>query len=263
MTRALLESPQDAFEELRPSPVLRPFVDRLWMRSGAPPEGTAIRILPDGCIDLIVNLTTGGAVVVGTMTRAVPYVPEGPVQLVAVRFRPRGASPFLSVAADELTDRTVDSADVGCRWLELVRFADGSPPAAARTLERALLQRLAGIGTPDPPVVHGVSALFGQAPPSISALARDLGLSRQHLNRIFKRHVGVSPKQLARVARLQRAVARLQQGTGATDLAHTAVGLGYFDQAHMTREFSELAGVTPAVAARSTGSIYPIRSLLE
>ncbi len=263
MTRALRDNALDRFEEFRPSPALRPFVDRLWTRAGAPPQGTAIRILPDGCIDLIVNLTTGGAVVVGTMTRAVAYVPEGPVQLVAVRFRPGGASPFLSVAADELTDRTVGSADAGCRWLEVARFAPRAPSAAVRALERALLRRLAGIGTPDPPVVHGVSALFGHAPPSISALARDLGLSRQHLNRIFKRHVGVSPKQLARVARLQRAVARLQQGTGATDLANTAVGLGYFDQAHMTREFSELAGVTPAVAARSRGSIYPIRSLFE
>src|SRR5688572_29349677 len=104
MTRALRDNPEDRFQEFRPSPALRPFVDRLWTRSGAPPQGTAIRILPDGCIDLIVNLTTGGAVVVGTMTRAVAYVPEGPVQLVAVRFRPGGASPFLSVAADELTD---------------------------------------------------------------------------------------------------------------------------------------------------------------
>jgi AraC-like DNA-binding protein len=263
MTRALRESFERDFEEAEPAPALRPFVDRLWRRSTATNEGPGVRILPDGCIDLIVDLETGGAVAVGTMTRAVLYRPRGPVQLVAVRFRPGGAAPFLNVTADELTDRRVDAADAGCGWLEAARFAECSPSIAIRALERALLQRLASVGPPDPLVAHGVATLCGNAPPSVFTLARDVGLSRQHLTRLFKRHVGLSPKQLARVARLQRAIVRLQHGKGAADLAHAAAALGYFDQAHMTREFGDLAGMGPGLASRSGGSIYPIRSLFE
>jgi AraC-like DNA-binding protein len=262
MTRALRTSHGD-FEEAEPAPALRPFVDRLWRRSTTSNEGAGVRILPDGCIDLIVDLAIGGVVAVGTMTRAVLYRPRGPSQLVAVRFRPGGAAPFLNVTADELTDRRVDAADAGCGWLEAARFAECSPSTAIRALERALLQRLARVGPPDPLVAHGVATLCGNGSPSVFTLARDVGLSRQHLTRLFKRHVGLSPKQLARVARLQRAIVRLQHGNGAADLAHAAAALGYFDQSHMIREFGDLAGVSPGLVARSRGSIYPIRSLFE
>ena len=73
---------------------------------------------------------------------------------------------------------------------------------------------------------------------------------------MFRRHVGVSPKQLARVARLQRTLLALHD----VPLAQLASAAGYYDQAHMTNDFSELAGVTPA-EARDSVSIFPIRSL--
>jgi AraC-like DNA-binding protein len=76
----------------------------------------------------------------------------------------------------------------------------------------------------------------------------------------LSRHVGVSPKQIARVARLQRAVDELQRGRG-VNLADAAVRLGYFDQAHMALDFRDLASVTPLIARASASSIFPIRSL--
>ena len=78
---------------------------------------------------------------------------------------------------------------------------------------------------------------------------------------MFCAEVGIGPKQLARVARLQRAVALLQGGSGS--LAAEAAALGYFDQAHMARDFRALAGVTPAAVRLERGSIFPIRSLLD
>ena len=128
------------------------------------------------------------------------------------------------------------------------------------SLQRLLLDRLASREPRQPIVAHAVAALFSREPPSIETLCREIGCSRQHLARAFRFHVGVSPKQLARVARLQRAVACLQRGAG-HGLADLALGLGYFDQAHMTRDFRALAAVTPIEARASSGSIFPIRSL--
>lgn len=251
------------FRELLPHPALRPFVDRFWARSDPASAGMApVRILPDGCIDLIVDISRGcRATAVGTMTQATVFEPGEPTRLVGVRFRPGGAVPFLGAPADELTDRVVGAGALGIRWLTDGQLADhGHPVAAVRRLERALLARLHAVAAPDRVVAYAVSALSGSVPSPVTALADDIGWSRQHLGRVLRRHVGVGPKRLARVARLQRAVYHLQRGEGA-GLADTAILLGYFDQAHMNRDFRDLAGVTPRAAAVAAGSIRPIRSL--
>jgi AraC-like DNA-binding protein len=250
------------YRERAPHPALRPFVDRFWVSvtDAAPPRR---RILPDGCIDVLVDLARGWRVrAVGTMTRAALFDPRAPVRIAAVRFRPGGAVPFLGVAARELTDRTIACDEIGARWLASAPWGEAAGPAAAvDSLERLLLGRLASLPSPDPLVAHAVAALFGPAPPSIEALGRETGWSRQHLARAFRFHVGLGPKQLARVARLQRALADLQRGTG-HGLADAALRLGYFDQAHMARDFRALADLTPAEARAAAGSIFPIRSLL-
>jgi AraC-like DNA-binding protein len=258
---SLLDPGLTSYRELLPHPLLRPFVDRFWISSaeaGAP----ARRILPDGCIDVLVDLARGGrALAVGTMTRASVFDPRAPVRIAAVRFRPGGAVPFLRVPAEELTDRTLPCAEIGARWLAHPSWSEPIAPAAAvDSLQGLLLDRLAARDRREPVVAHAVTALLSREPPSIEALSRDLGWSRQHLARSFRFHVGVSPKQLARVARLQRAVAHLQGGA-VRGLADLALGLGYFDQAHMARDFHALAAVTPIEARASTGSIFPIRSL--
>jgi AraC-like DNA-binding protein len=238
------------YRELVPDRALRPFVDRLWTDDavGAEPR----RVLPDGCIDLLIS--EGRAFVVGTMTRPLLLEAGPPARVVAVRFRPGGAVPFLREDAHALTDRQADTASLGLRWASALA-ARGLVTAGA--LEHALLEQLPA--PPDPLVAHAVGLLFGMAAPSVDGLARRIGWSRQHLGRAFRTHVGISPKQLGRVARLQRALARLQHGT--LRLAQEAADLGYFDQAHMSRDFRALTGLTPGAAA--AGSIFPIRSLLD
>jgi AraC-like DNA-binding protein len=200
--------------------------------------------------------------VVGAMTRATAFEPEPRTRLIGARFRPGGAIPFLKVAAHEITDHVVDSADLGLRWVVPIPHARHLQLAeAVRVLERLLLQRLAATTTPNPVVAHVVAALFGSAAPSVETLAREIGWSRQHLRRVVCHHVGFGPMTLARVARLQRAADLIQRWRGKS-LSTAALSAGYFDQAHMNRDFRDLAGVTPLDAAESTGSIRPIRSLL-
>jgi AraC-like DNA-binding protein len=95
----------------------------------------------------------------------------------------------------------------------------------------------------------------------VEGLADDVGWSRQRLTRVLLDEVGLSAKQLLRVGRLQRAVDQLQRRPG-DSLAQAAVGLGYFDQAHMCRDFRELVGLSPSRVRAAPHSIFPIRSLL-
>jgi AraC-like DNA-binding protein len=251
------------YRELTPHPALRPYVDRLWTQAG-PAAMRPRRILPDGCIDIMVDLVRGGsAQAIGTMTRTAIFASAEPVRAVAVRFRPGGAVPFLRAPAHEITDRVVDGPDLGLRWLDTARLVTfAGLEGAARYLERLLLGRLAAAPRPHPIVDHAVRALFRADPPTIAALERTLGWSRQHLARTFRHHIGVSPKLLGRVARMQRAVAELQGRPGAT-LADLAMRAGYFDQAHMALDFRVLVGVSPSEVRAAVGSILPIRSLVD
>lgn len=243
------------YSELLPPPALRPYVDRFWLRrAGAGVAAGPSRILPDGCIDVLIDATTGAARVVGTMTRAVLYdAPAG--QLAAVRFRPGGAHPFLRLPSAELTDRVEDVRALGARWLEV---GPGEPSRVAAALQRALLAR--PVREVEPRVREASRRLVSVAPPPVAELAREVGLSRQQLTRIFREHVGLSPKELGRVARLQRVLHRLQR-TPSLGLAAAALDHGYYDQAHMSAEFSALAGITPQCARRLISSISTIPSL--
>lgn len=255
--------------ERAPHPLLRPYVDRFWWRVasdsssiGNASDDTA-RILPDGCSDVLVDLTRGSASVVGAMTRATVVASPASLSLAAVRFRPGAAMFLLGVAADELTDARVPVEELPAPWLRTCRREHASPAVAVAAIERLLLERLGAAPPPDPSrrrVAQAVRTLLLSPSTPIQELAGDLGWTRQHLRRVFRQHVGIGPKELARIGRLQRAVHRLQSAPG-IDIARVALELGYFDQAHMARDFRELAGVTPATARSATGSIFPIPSL--
>jgi len=77
---------------------------------------------------------------------------------------------------------------------------------------------------------------------SVDELARQHRVSRRQLERDFRRWLGIAPAGYARLVRFQRAARAIADGV---PLAHVAAEQGYADQAHMTRVFSETAGVTP------------------
>jgi transcriptional regulator GlxA family with amidase domain len=80
---------------------------------------------------------------------------------------------------------------------------------------------------------------------SVDRLATGAGISSRQLERRFLREIGIGPKLLGRIVRFQqvfRAVERLDSAW-----ASIAVECGYYDQAHLIRDFNQFAGQTPAV----------------
>ncbi|TIT57815.1 MAG: helix-turn-helix transcriptional regulator, partial [Mesorhizobium sp.] len=77
----------------------------------------------------------------------------------------------------------------------------------------------------------------------IASLAEQLGWSRKHLADKFSDATGIGPKTLSRIVRFNRALRLSRELT--TDWADVAADCGYADQAHLVREFRELAGETP------------------
>lgn len=255
------------YREYLPHPALRLYVDRLWSDSTAAcatrqvTAGAAVlrRIPPDGCVDVIIDLRYGRAEVVGPMTTAALVAVTGPQAWVAARFRPGAAHAVLGPPLDALCDQALAAEQLSLSWLCPTSLGS-ELEVAVRRLEQQLLTRCRDWPRPDRLTAHFVREMYGRPVQPINVMAKQAGLSRQHLSRLFRREVGLPPKHLSRIARMQRALWHLQRQPS-SPLSQVAAELGYFDQAHMTLDFRALLGISPGQARRS--SIFPIPSLLH
>ncbi len=242
-----------------PDPRLARFVEELAFSSDGegPVPPRAIRVVPDGCVDLLFSVSADAAAqepradVFGTKTRPL-FVETGEpaVENVAVRFRPGAAVRFLHTSASVLTDTSVDLAAFwgeGGRALVRDVALAADPAERAAAIERVLLERLAGAEPGDPldrateAAVSYLERSGGRS--SVRGLAAYLGMGERRLERAFRDRVGVSPKRLARILRFRGAYEALGRGERQ---AHVALDAGYADQAHLLRDFRELAGAPPS-----------------
>ncbi|WP_406456358.1 helix-turn-helix domain-containing protein [Streptomyces sp. NBC_00876] len=202
------------------------------------PRGSVHPVLPDGCMDL---LWIGGRLLVaGPDTHAEPPAGTGGGTFTGIRFAPGTAPALLGVPAHELRDRRVALAELwpGPLVRELTeRVAGAVDPAAA--LEDIAVRRAAAAAPPDPAMRSVAAQLAGGR--TVAQTAQAVGLGARQLHRRSLTAFGYGPKTLARVLRLQRALALVRSGTPYAD---AAAGAGCADQAHLAREMRELAGTT-------------------
>ncbi len=201
------------------------------------PAQSGVRpVLPDGCMDLLWR--EGRLLVAGPDTRA--YVPEGaPAHWAGVRFHPGTAPALLGVPAHELRDRRVELADLwGAAEVRRLSARVDAAPDPATALEDLALERAAHTPPPDALLRSLVEALQSGRP--VARTADELGLSARQLHRRSLTAFGYGPKTLARILRLQRALALARNGV---PYAETATRTGYADQAHLARDVRELAGM--------------------
>ena len=120
-----------------------------------------------------------------------------------------------------------------------------------RAAERLIEPRLpAPDATVDLIGTIAATARRDNGPRRAKALADEVGLSLRTLQRLFYQYVGVSPKWVIRRYRLQEAARCLAQGQK-LQIARLAADLGYFDQAHLARDFGHLFGCSPEDYRRS------------
>lgn len=264
-----------SYREHAPHPALGRLVECHWsIRTWVDPVRPVIhRVLPDGCIDILFDLTSSetapdgresgadasaspgprGARAVGTMTRPLPVRRSGEVDLHGVRFRPGGARAFLDTEAHRLTDRAVPLDALWGRMSSELRerlVAADDVGRRVSLVDEALLARLRSGARADTAVLVASELVARrQGAVTVDAMANAAGLGARQLERRFLDGVGIPPKTACRVARLRAAVAMLQ-GEPEMPLARIALEAGYADQPHFTREFRRLAATTPGAYRR-------------
>jgi AraC-like DNA-binding protein len=170
---------------------------------------------------------------------------------VQIDFSPVGAHLLLRTPMHELSGRIVE-LDVlfgraGTLLHEALACAGGWEERFA-LLDDFFLLRLDDALSPVPSVTRALGRLRASGGTArVTALAAEIGCSRRHLVTGFREQVGVSPKVLGRILRFQRAVGMVGTGRG---WAEIAASCGYYDQAHMVRDFNQFAGASPGEFAR-------------
>ncbi|MFF0740399.1 helix-turn-helix domain-containing protein [Streptomyces sp. NPDC004111] len=267
----------DRVRVTRPWPLeLRPYVHSYDGYRVAAATAYRVRLVPRGRAVVVINLgepfaqvfrlrETGPAVrVVGSLVAGLEDGPRmcdhpGGQEAIRLELTPLGAYRLFGVPMRELTNTVVELGDVlGPGAGELVERMSATGDWSRRfdLLDAALLARLDRGPEPSPEVVHAWRLLMrsgGTIP--VARIAAEVGWSHGHLVRRFTHQVGLTPKTSARVLRFHRSVELLSRQW--TDLSELAATCGFYDQAHLNREFRALADVTPsgmATARRVEGA---------
>lgn len=208
----------------------------VWTRDDDGGGGGEYRVLPDGCMDLIWH--DGALLVAGPDTVAHLSADRPGSAYAGLRFAPGAGPRALGAPARELRDQRVplDALWPARAARALADRAGGGDPAAV--LEEWAVRRTHETGPADP-LSAGVAAGLRAGRP-LSAVAAGAGLGERQLRRRCEAAFGYGPKTLARVLRMQRALALARRGTA---FAEVALRAGYADQAHLAREVKALAGV--------------------
>ena len=263
----------DEHVRARPSPALRPYVAFYsGYRQRGLPAGVH-RGLPSPWLTLILTIDeplvvaahpdrrqapgSYDALIGGLHLRPALIAMGGAQSGVQVAVHPLGCAALFGLPAAELVNIDTDLAAVAgdavvAELRERLQLAS-SWPARFAALDEMLVRRLrqrpghsgpGNSGPAHPDVAYAFARLVETGGTvAVAELAGEIGWSARHLTDRFRAEVGLRPKEAARVARFDRARRRLRPGTRLADIAAQT---GYFDQAHLAREFHALAGCPPS-----------------
>jgi AraC-like DNA-binding protein len=202
---------------------------------------------PDGRPgDLAMDTCVGGLHTTPVMIRH-----DGTQVGIQLSLTPAGARSLLAVPAGELASVVVDATDLlGSLAVELT---DRVRSAVTWGERFAILDEVLGRAAtaavdepgPRPELEQAWTMITARRGASVARIAREVGWSRRHLSHRFTAEFGVGPKQLDRVVRFEWASGRLRDAHRPS-LATVAAEGGYADQAHMARDWRQLAGCSPS-----------------
>jgi AraC-like DNA-binding protein len=251
-----------------PRPPLADFVHKFWLYEGDDAPHTKERRLPDGSLELVINLHEDsikvydrqhtdqfqhfrGCVISGPHSECFVIDTACQASIMGVHFKPGGAFPFFPLPADELQEAHV-SLDIlwgtSASDLREQLLDAGTPESRFRILEQSLLAHAARPMARHPVVAFALQE-FQSVPPyphtrMVADMIEHIGLSQRRFIQVFREEVGLTPKLFCRVRRFQE-VLHLIGKSQHIDWMDIALTCGYFDQAHFIHDFRAFSGLNP------------------
>ncbi|GGA51673.1 DUF6597 domain-containing transcriptional factor [Dyella nitratireducens] len=263
------------FLRIVPAPPLASIIEAIWDWDMPAAAFRYERILPGPGAGLIINLLedetrvyqddenrhcirASGSVIGGPYRHSWIIDTAEQVRVMGVNFHPGGVHALLGISAEELGVRDINLEDMfgaGARRLRQ-RLLETIGPVQRLALLEQWLRTLRDEPAWDATILHAMTVL-ARVPevPGIGRLQRESGYSAHRFGLLFRRHVGMTAKQYARLMRFRRVV-DAAHAAGQPDWVRIAVDGGYCDQAHMSHEFRRFAGISPSEFAAMRGP-YP------
>jgi AraC-like DNA-binding protein len=259
MLRRDCATPRRTLHRVGQSPRLGPDVSIRVRECDVPSPWRLERVLPTANVDIIINLADDelrtyaddgrvrrhpGAVLSGPASRACVIDSDETTNLVTVSFAHGTASAYLRHSLDELTDDLVPLDELFGRVGSSLRERLLETPTRAAKVD--LVEQMLLAAAPAPvgsSVVDSALAALDRGFP-VHIVNRRLEISARQLGRLFRAHVGMTPKRYARIRRLQR-VLRSVHAASDPNWSAVAADHRYTDQSHLIRDFRDLAGLTP------------------
>ncbi len=251
VSRTLLATYNMQYLEVTPHPTLSNYVDAYWTAGGSSTQHSIEKILPDGCVDIIFNLgddcyTDNGTFLmksektylVGTMTKYKETEMDDKTKLLGVRFKPGGVSAFFKfVSLSEITNQTIElGKSLGLDLRKLIKSPfERLNQELARNLNKPNHYLLMQIQT--------IKKSKGQI--KIQELASIHCTTVRQLERNFREHLGVTPKEFANLVRYQNAMKAIEQRKSNESILSIAFDYGYYDHSHLTNDFRRYIGCAP------------------
>jgi AraC-like DNA-binding protein len=266
------------YRERKPRPPLDRCIQKLWYVRAPGIDRRRERVLPNGCVQVILNLERdflvdcsengpdchmAPSLVVGARVKYELIDRSDMADLIGIIFRPGGFACFADDPVDAFSHCSTSLENVWPRQARSLRDRLGdlaTPEARLDCLERFLMTSYADrLGTN--PIIDFALRRFAQLPSvtGVERVARETGWSTRHFSQIFREHVGVSPKAWCRIQRFQSALRHLRSGSQ-MPWAELALDCGYYDQSHFSNEFRAFSGINPSTySARQTQWVNHIR----
>lgn len=252
------------YQTFKSHPELKSLVDCYWtLEVPAENEAGRQRIIPDGSIEMafilgddIKRYTSENefilqprAMVLGQTIEPFYIEPTGYVNTFAIRFYPYGFANFVTIPIKNLANKETSIellfGKKTAKKLEQSIIEATDTKQRIEIIEKFLLEKLSDKITIDKIVKTTVDTLFlTKGSTSINNILKEKLPKRRQLERKFQKLIGISPKQLGKVIRLQTALNILlnKQSESLTEIAYKS---DYYDQAHFIKDFKEFTGTTP------------------
>lgn len=252
------------YQIYQPHPDLESLVKFYWTLEVPPMvENQRQRIIPSGCLEMafilgddIKRYTSEDefviqprSMVLGQITEPFYIEPTGYVKCFAVCFYPFGLANLLSISIKDLTNKETPLTELfgeeSAHELEQ-KICDAEDTESRITIiENFLFKELNNPVSIDNIVKTTIDTMFfTRGAISIREILKNDSSKRRQLERKFTTQVGISPKQLCKVIRLQT-VLKVMLNQGSASLSQIAYNSEYYDQAHFTKDFKEFTGMTP------------------
>lgn len=248
----------------KPHAELEPLINIYWsLKVPKQDDHSKQRIIPDGCIEMafilgddIKRYTSEDeyiiqprAMVIGQITDPFYIEPVGQVDTFAISFFPLGFSNLINISLDELVNKETPLEQLFDPKIvsELVNniIEAASTEERIGIVEAFLFDRLQEVKVIDQVIRTTVDVIYQKGGNvKIADVLGDDKSNRRHLERQFKKQIGISPKQLGKVIRLQAALALLldEEPESLTKIAYSS---NYYDQSHFIKDFKDFTGITP------------------